>query len=762
MESSQPLNNHTPAIQPATPPPTQAATPQKVKPDTGWPFVAKVVATFVVGIFAIPVGIILFIPWQLGLGDYARRVGLLPAVFDDDCRADAHRFNNEFVGGTSFTENCVLNDGDLQLTRFTKLKIDRSGEYQSDKLDGVFIEPADKRDTSRPTVIYFCPNLASYEQFARKLAPVYLAAGYNLLMFNYAGVGLSEGTTQGVQDLLNDGRAVIEFARDKDNLGLKGPLLLHGNSLGAAVATVLHVENPETSLMNTTSFTNFRDAVSGFVNRYTFLGPLVGALYADKRWQLDAIENWEKRKGGHVLAVTAQRDGIVSDPSVQFARNVNGVVHVTYDMKHYEPLYFPIQTTPQWETAYDPFLRAVKGDKGVSLPLVYSWDYWLDRVGDKPLRAKDLKEVLSLLESFNNPQQQLDANSIARLMQIKDRVGKLIQKKPNAGDQATFALHILAVAITGRIDQILFKSLGVRADTGVLASISVLLSPQVKEHQVRAIESQFPETQTRFEWYERMAARGFEGARDRVAQMLVRGDDVAIQNIPVAIQALEESIDPRAQPVLAGLYRQTGDFRKLMQLPKELRASPEEMVKQQDQAKKLFDKGLFAIQGMIRKGDARPPVVINEGDQQRIEELYVLYRNEIDSGNPLQVNAFFNNLEKYPASLILGLMRKVYRMLPAPIPPEKIRQLLATDIEIIHLKESLKDLPELAHICRELHDLVLQHPTQQYSDVAFKRHVQAWAETLFGPVLDEEQALHQQQLLDFMIRNANVVFRRKQ
>jgi pimeloyl-ACP methyl ester carboxylesterase len=139
-------------------------------------------------------------------------------------------------------------------------------------------------------------------------------------MFNYRGVGISEGTTSR-DGLLLDLHAVIDYAlapTEQGGLGIESSnVVVRGHSLGGAVSTLLLAEmvssTPDLVLCNTRSFSTLKAAAS----------KLVGAQYGEKvgkvasvgisllRWELDAATSWSKLTTGFKWVESVGDDDII-------------------------------------------------------------------------------------------------------------------------------------------------------------------------------------------------------------------------------------------------------------------------------------------------------------------------------------------------------------------------------------------------------------------------------------------------------------------
>jgi len=83
--------------------------------------------------------------------------------------------------------------------------------------------------------------------------------GVNLLLFNYRGVGNSQGQTTCAADLIRDGQAAMHHLLDK---GVDAKyILIHGHSLGGGVGAHIRAQYPEGPLIHDRSFSSLSAVV---------------------------------------------------------------------------------------------------------------------------------------------------------------------------------------------------------------------------------------------------------------------------------------------------------------------------------------------------------------------------------------------------------------------------------------------------------------------------------------------------------------------
>ncbi len=168
--------------------------------------------------------------------------------------------------------------------------------------------PGDDSRDSRGALVYFHGNaghLAGRAEIARRWAE----RGLDVLLFDYRGYGLSEGSPSET-GLYEDARAAYRHLR-RERAVTGERVLLHGHSLGAAVAVELASERPVAGLI----------VSAGFATLPSLASRLYGWLpdRAFRGWSRNRFDS-ESRIGdvdAPVLAVAGGRDEIVGPADVR-------------------------------------------------------------------------------------------------------------------------------------------------------------------------------------------------------------------------------------------------------------------------------------------------------------------------------------------------------------------------------------------------------------------------------------------------------------
>lgn len=169
-------------------------------------------------------------------------------------------------------------------------------------LDAMQIKPEGVE--SKKWMIYFCPNAATYEELLDTTYRLAKNFGTNLLVFNYRGVGLSKSKPTSAFQLTQDGAAVVEYLKSKQNVSNEN-LLLYGHSIGGGVSTTLMEYYPEARIVNDRSFSSTNAVVRAVC------GPLLGRLPKWMGYQIDAWKHWKKIPREQKLTIYHHADAII-------------------------------------------------------------------------------------------------------------------------------------------------------------------------------------------------------------------------------------------------------------------------------------------------------------------------------------------------------------------------------------------------------------------------------------------------------------------
>eukprot|EP01119_Soliformovum_irregulare_P010196 TRINITY_DN2496_c0_g1_i1.p1 TRINITY_DN2496_c0_g1~~TRINITY_DN2496_c0_g1_i1.p1 ORF type:complete len:395 (-),score=89.63 TRINITY_DN2496_c0_g1_i1:25-1209(-) len=151
------------------------------------------------------------------------------------------------------------------------------------KLDGMmWLDPSqnDAQPDNQKWIIWCNPNGATYEEEFPFLAKYGRIVGANILAFNYRGVVLSESSPTTAFDLERDGDAAMQYLLSQ---GVRSRnILLHGHSMGGAVAVKTRVKYPDGPIISDRSFRSLSAVVGALLMTNsplrTFVSLLMGAV----------------------------------------------------------------------------------------------------------------------------------------------------------------------------------------------------------------------------------------------------------------------------------------------------------------------------------------------------------------------------------------------------------------------------------------------------------------------------------------------------
>jgi esterase/lipase len=176
----------------------------------------------------------------------------------------------------------------------------------------IFEKPADQK-----WIVYFHQNAASWEDKKNTLDELARNTGANVLSCNYRGVGKSTGFPKDESDLLNDGKATIEYLLKQ---GIKPEnIVVYGASLGGAIATHVAADCMEkkqgVALCTDRSFKSLPHVIKELV---PILGRPIAALAKWFGWNLNSEEKFNnlRRQLQHIkqkkiLLIYHEKDEIV-------------------------------------------------------------------------------------------------------------------------------------------------------------------------------------------------------------------------------------------------------------------------------------------------------------------------------------------------------------------------------------------------------------------------------------------------------------------
>lgn len=96
-----------------------------------------------------------------------------------------------------------------------------------------------EREENNQLVVYYHGNAGNLEHWGQ-IAPLYLNAGFNIIIYDYRGFGKSTGEIDNQDDLLSDAQLVYEYAKSKYE---EPEITIIGYSLGSGIASSVASKN---------------------------------------------------------------------------------------------------------------------------------------------------------------------------------------------------------------------------------------------------------------------------------------------------------------------------------------------------------------------------------------------------------------------------------------------------------------------------------------------------------------------------------------
>jgi hypothetical protein len=215
------------------------------------------IAVLIFSIIIFPIGIVRLI--GKAINHLATVYGFLPGV----------RRNEEERTMINDMRNHIFNSNDFKKNG-TRLAIETADGV---KLDGIHIKNENQNSKSageKKYIIQFNGNGGCYEEKYADLKKISEKTGADVICVNYRGVDESEGFPTGIDDLIMDGEAVVQYLH-KQGVPYRN-ILLHGHSLGGGVAThvaALHQEEgDEIHCCNDRSFASMNQEVNALFLKF--------------------------------------------------------------------------------------------------------------------------------------------------------------------------------------------------------------------------------------------------------------------------------------------------------------------------------------------------------------------------------------------------------------------------------------------------------------------------------------------------------------
>lgn len=297
----------------------------------------------------------------------------------------------KFLRDTHF-QKATYDDKGKIVTGWEEVRIPtQDSSYASDSsflvLDGALYW--ERHRTSR-WIVFFLGNGAHYEMIMNEAAEMGKALKRNVLVFNYRGVGRSDGLCFREDDLFRDGRACLTYLRRTHSIESED-ILLFGHSLGGAVATHLYCCEKDSfrgHLVNDRSFSSLPAVPLSWIGLAKPLRALPGRV---RRWLgvlvIIAMREigWTMHVARELLAASAetqrrvfvtfhQRDEIIDFENASMRSALRSSGPATANCRFLElrskrsnsPHNMPITMDPRWPDFLDSVRSLIEAGKSDS------------------------------------------------------------------------------------------------------------------------------------------------------------------------------------------------------------------------------------------------------------------------------------------------------------------------------------------------------------------------------------------------------------
>ena len=185
----------------------------------------------------------------------------------------------------------ILFSGDLLLGDLVYQREDFFSRFKAENIfikgeDGVEFDAAlllpENQQKEKTAVVYCCPNGGYFEYiyYQTDWIEFYLQQNIPIFLWNYRGYGKSKGKPS-MKNLSNDGKRLVQYARDVKDFQ---KIILHGESLGGAIATNIAACTKVDLLIADRTFSNVFEVFASYAGGFIALvAVIVGPQNVDCR-----------------------------------------------------------------------------------------------------------------------------------------------------------------------------------------------------------------------------------------------------------------------------------------------------------------------------------------------------------------------------------------------------------------------------------------------------------------------------------------------
>ncbi|MBA3816475.1 MAG: alpha/beta hydrolase [Parachlamydiaceae bacterium] len=173
-------------------------------------------------------------------------------------------------------------------------------------VDGIELDTIKiKNSHSNKWIVYFGPNAECYEKIMEGLKEISEKTGANVYTGNYRGVMRSHGAIQSTNDMVLDGKAMVQKLLSE---GIpEEDMLIHGHSIGGAVATEVASLYPKVHHCSDRSFASLSHFLKGWV---PIIGGVLGGIAGLAGWKFNSVTDFEIIQGKKFV-IYSKRDWVI-------------------------------------------------------------------------------------------------------------------------------------------------------------------------------------------------------------------------------------------------------------------------------------------------------------------------------------------------------------------------------------------------------------------------------------------------------------------
>ena len=180
--------------------------------------------------------------------------------------------------------------------------------YDGAKIDGMLLGSP---NNGKPVLMYFCGNAERWEYSLDYPQRIAKELDANVLVFNYRGVGRSEGFPLVAQDLVTDGDTCKQYL---NHLGIDDSRIkIFARSIGAGIGVEVASRYERTAFVSERSFSKFSKEVRNIMGAGV-IGSLASQTIKMMEYEMKAAKAWKKIPAEIKLAIVHKGDKMIQYP----------------------------------------------------------------------------------------------------------------------------------------------------------------------------------------------------------------------------------------------------------------------------------------------------------------------------------------------------------------------------------------------------------------------------------------------------------------